>query len=57
MTGTMRYLVSLGMVAVMGVLGYSIGEFFGGEMGMKVGTLAGVIFGALIMAALNVKVL
>ena len=41
----------------MGVFGYLIGEFYGGEMGMKVGTLAGVAFGALIMAALNVKAL
>ncbi len=51
----MRYIFSIGGIILFGAIGYSLGEYYGGPLGMKVGTLAGVIFGVLIVAALNTK--
>ena len=51
----MWYIFSIGGITIFGAIGYSLGEYYGGPLGMKVGTLAGVIFGVLIVAALNTK--
>ena len=51
----MLYIFSIGGIILFGAIGYSLGEYYGGPMGVKLGTMAGVVFGVLIVAALNTK--
>ena len=53
----MRVIVSVGVIIILGAVGYSLGEYLGGQSGMQLGAIAGVAFGVLLMAALNTKAL
>ena len=49
----MRLIVTLGTIAIAGALGYAGGNYYYGEMGMKLGIAAGIIVGAIVATALN----
>lgn len=51
----MRLLLSLGAVAIAGAVGYSLGDYYGGEMGVRIEAVAGVLLAAVVMMALSGK--